>query len=155
MIAQQTRTRAENPVRWIKAGERAMAEGIRVCQLQGSGQWVATSGSQSSIAYEVQVTGNVAHGCDCLAGLNGDPCCKHRAAFYLLIGALDLTPEPAGPALGALIDCPQCRGCGVHYDRELERAGLLYPPCAACAGTGQIVAPVRVVSDVAASAVAA
>ena len=40
------------------------------------------------------VTGNVAHGCDCLAGLNDDPVCKHRAAFYLLIGALDPEPEP-------------------------------------------------------------
>src|SRR4051812_9430684 len=75
----------------VKAAEHAMAEGIRVCQLQGSGQWVATSGSQSGVAYELLVIGNVAHGCDCLAGMNGDPCCKHRAAFYLLIGALDLT----------------------------------------------------------------
>ena len=53
---------------------------------------------RSSVAYEVEVTGNVAHGCDCLAGLNGDPVCKHRAAFFLLIGALDLDPEPDPPA---------------------------------------------------------
>ena len=155
MIAQQTRTRVENPVRWMKAAERAVSEDIRVCQMQGSGQWVATSGSQSGVAYEVLVTGNVAHGCDCLAGMNGDPCCKHRAAFYLLIGALDLTPEPdpgtpgtaplsvAAPVL--TLDCPECRGCGVVYSRELERAGLLYPTCAACAGTGLVPAPVRVV----------
>ena len=56
-------------------------------QLQGTGQWIATSGSDATVAYELRVTGNVAHGCDCLAGLNGDPVCKHRAAFYLLIGA--------------------------------------------------------------------
>ncbi len=136
MIAQQTRTRVENPVRWMKAAERAMAEGIHVCQLQGSGQWVATSGSQSGVAYELQITGNVAHGCECLAGLNDDPVCKHRAAFYLLIGALDLTPEPPPAAPVLTLNCPDCRGCGVHYDRELEQAGLLYPPCAACEGTG-------------------
>ncbi len=101
MIQQQTRTRVENPARWMKAAERAITEGIQVRQLQGSGQWIASSGRDSTVAYEIDVTGNVAHGCDCLAGLNGDPCCKHRAAFYLLIGALDLTPEPDPPALGA------------------------------------------------------
>ncbi len=136
MIGQQTRTRVENPVRWTKAAERALAEGIQVRQLQGSGQWVATSGSQSGVAYEVLVTGNVAHGCECLAGMNSDPVCKHRAAFYLLIGALDLTPEPEPPAPVLTLDCPECRGCGVLYSHELERAGLLYPPCAACGGTG-------------------
>jgi len=136
MIQQQTRTRIENPARWTAAAERAVTEGIQVRQLQGSGQWVATSGSSSGVAYEVAVTGNVAHGCDCLAGLNSDPVCKHRAAFYLLIGALDLTPEPDPPALGAAGECPECHGCGVIYSRDLERAGWLYPPCAACAGSG-------------------
>ena len=81
------------------------------------------------------VTGNVAHGCDCLAGLNGDPVCKHRAAFYLLFGALSL-PEPDPPAPASLRDCPDCSGCGVHYDRQLERLGLLYPTCRTCQGTG-------------------
>lgn len=155
MIAQQTRTRVENPARWTKAAERALAEGIQVRQLQGSGQWIANSGSDASVAYELQITGNVAHGCDCLAGMNGDPVCKHRASFYLLIGALDLTPEPGGPAPVLTLDCPDCRGCGVVYGRELERAGLLYPACAACAGTGQIVAPVRVVPETIPAAVAA
>src|SRR4051794_20785155 len=156
MIAQQTRTRVENPVRWMKAAERATSEGIRVCQMQGSGQWVATSGSQSGVAYEVQVTGNVAHGGDCLAGMNGDPCCKHRAAFYLLIGALDLTPEPDPPAPVLTLDCPECRGCGVIYSRELEQAGLLYPTCAACGGAGIKHPPVRVIpSPVVASNLAA
>jgi hypothetical protein len=73
----------------MKAAQRAIDEDVRGCQLQGTGQWVATSGTHPGIAYEVAVTGNVAHDCDCLAGLNGDPVCKHRAAFYLLIGALD------------------------------------------------------------------
>jgi hypothetical protein len=132
----RTRSSVENAERWCKAVERAAQEGIRVCQLQGSGQWIATSGSQPAVAYEVQVTGNVAHDCDCLAALNGDPVCKHRAAFYLLIGALDLTPEPDPPAPVLTLDCSACRGCGVMYSRELERAGLLYPSCATCGGTG-------------------
>ena len=84
MLQSEPRPRVENPARWRTAAESAEQEGIRVCQLQGSGQWIATSGSQAGAAYEIEVTGNVAHGCDCLAGLNGDPVCKHRAAFYLL-----------------------------------------------------------------------
>jgi hypothetical protein len=136
MIQAQTRTRVENPARWLKAAERAETEGIRICQLQGTGQWIATSGTAAGTAYEVQVTGNVAHSCDCLAGLNGDPVCKHRAAYYVLIGALDLTPEPDPPAVAAGADCAECHGCGVVYDRALERLGLLYPACPACGGSG-------------------
>src|SRR5215212_1991979 len=111
-MAQQMQTRTSRPARWMKAAERAIAEGVQVRQLAGSGQWIASSGSDAAVAYEVEVTGNVAHACDCLAGLNGDPVCKHRAAFYLLIGARDLTPEPDPPALGDTADCPECRGCG-------------------------------------------
>src|SRR5215213_10220955 len=111
MIEQQTRTRTSSPARWMKAAERAVAEGVQVRQLAGSGQWIASSGSDASVAYEVAVTGNVAHGCGCLAGLNDDPVCKHRAAFYLLVGALDLTSEPDPPALGmAPVVCFRCRG---------------------------------------------
>ena len=135
MHQSQTRTHAENPARWWKAAERAETDGVRVCQLQGSGQWIATSGTQLGTAYEVEVTGNVAHGCACLTGLNGDPVCKHRAAFYLLISAL-VPPEPEPPAPACDTDCPDCHGCGVLYDRQLERLGLLYLPCRTCDGTG-------------------
>lgn len=130
MIGQQTRARVENPARWLKAAERAVSEGIQVRQLQGTGQWIANSGSDSAVAYELEVTGNVAHGCDCLAGLNGDPCCKHRASFYLLIGALDLTPEPEPPA-PALADCWACSGCGECWYR-----GGYSLPCEVCKGSG-------------------
>src|SRR5215210_5633126 len=107
----QMQTRTSSPERWIKAAERAVFEGVQIRQLAGSGAWIANSGSDSTVAYEVEVTGNVAHGCGCLAGLNNDPVCKHRAAFYLLIGALDLTPEPDPPALGvAPVVCFRCRG---------------------------------------------
>src|SRR5213080_1337804 len=98
----QTRTRVENPARWSKAAECAVAEGLQVRQLQGSGQRIVTSGTRAGVANELAVTGNVAHDCDCLAGLNGDPVCKHRAAFYLLIGALGFNPEPEPPAPAAL-----------------------------------------------------
>ena len=77
MNGQQTRTRTSSPARWTAAAARAIAEGIQIRQLAGSGQWVATSGSDAAAAYEVEVTGNVAHGCTCLAGLNDDPVCKH------------------------------------------------------------------------------
>lgn len=92
------RSRPDTPARWIKAAQRAAAEGVQVRQLQGSGQWIATSGSDAGVAYEVAVTGNVAHGCDCLAGLNNDPVCKHRAAWFLMVGALNPTPLPTPPA---------------------------------------------------------
>ena len=141
-MALQTRTnRTATPARWMQAAERAVAEGVQVRQLAGSGQWIASSGSDATVAYEVEVTGNVAHGCDCLAGLNSDPVCKHKAAFYLLIGALDLTPEPDLPALGIGRDCPDCHGWGVLYSRELERLGLRYPACGACGGSGIVPAP--------------
>ena len=141
MIERQTRTRANSRARWMKAAERAVHEDVQVRQLAGSGQWIACSGSDASVAYEVEITGRVAHGCGCLAGLNDDPVCKHRAAFYLLIGVITLTPEPDPPALGVRGVCPDCNGCGVHYSRELERLGLLYPTCRDCGGSGVITVP--------------
>ena len=137
----QRHSRTNSAARWTTAAERALGEGVQVRQLVGSGQWIATSGSDSAVAYEVEVTGNVAHGCGCLAGLNGDPVCKHRAAFYLLIGALNLNPEPEPPAPAAAADCAACHGCGVLYDRNLERAGWFYPTCTACAGSGVAATP--------------
>jgi hypothetical protein len=128
--------RLDAPERWQRAAARAIAEGIQVRQLQGSGQWIANSGSDATVAYEVQVTGNVAHGCDCLADLNADPVCKHRAAFYLLIGAIDLTPEPDPPALGAVV-CFRCRGTDAD--------------CSVCGGAGVAMLAAQAAALVAAS----
>ena len=89
----QTTRRSPEDVRWIKAAGRAIGEGVRVFQLASSGQWIATSGSEHGTAYELDVTGSIAHGCSCLAGLNDDPVCKHRAAFYLSLGALPIAPR--------------------------------------------------------------
>lgn len=58
---------------------------------------------------------------ECRAGRNGNPVCLHRAALYLVIGALDLTPEPEPPApanavyfrsQGRVVACPVCAGFG-------------------------------------------
>jgi hypothetical protein len=47
-----------------------------------SGAWVATSGTDATMAYLLDVTGSVAHGCSCPAGQFGDETCKHRAVFF-------------------------------------------------------------------------
>ena len=77
------------------------------------------------LAYVLEVVAGVVRSCSCPAGEFGDPCCKHAARYYLDAGLLD--PEPEPPALGVMQDCPDCRGCGVLYDRDLEQHGLLYP----------------------------
>ena len=46
--------------------------------IAGSGAWIASSGN--SAVYELDVTGEVAHGGN-LAGLNADPVCKLHAPF--------------------------------------------------------------------------
>jgi SWIM zinc finger len=130
-------TRVASPARWQRAAERALAEGIEVRQVNASGMWVATSGTQANVAYLLEITGTLVQSCSCPAGSFGDPCCKHAARYYLNAGLLEIdNPEPDPPALGVSVDCPECHGCGVIYDRDLERAGWLYPPCAACTGTG-------------------
>jgi len=92
------RPRAATPARWQKALQRALDGQVQVRQLAGSGAWIATSASDGSTAYELEITGEIAHGCSCLAGLNGDPVCLHKAMYYHQIGALDLDPEPPTPA---------------------------------------------------------
>src|SRR5215210_68862 len=136
-VAPVGRTRQATPERWQHAAERAIAEGIEVRQVNASGMWVANSGSQANVAYLLEITGSLVQSCSCPAGSFGDPCCKHAARFYLDAGLLELDdPEPDPPALGASVECPDCHGCGVLYDRNLERAGWLYPNCPAYQGTG-------------------
>lgn len=139
--AQTRRTRQASPERWQKAARRAVDEGIQVRQVNTSGIWVANSGTQANVAYMLEIARGVVQSCTCPAGDFGDPCCKHAARYYLDAGVLTLDdPEPDPPAPLFLIDCQNCHGCGVHYRRELERAGVLYPTCAVCGGSGQIAA---------------
>ncbi len=95
--------RQATPARWQKALQRALDGQVQVRQLAGSGAWIATSASDGSTAYELEITGEIAHGCSCLAGLNGDPVCCHRAMFYHQLGALDLDPEPEPTAAAPLV----------------------------------------------------
>ena len=83
--------RPNSPERWQAALVRARREGISVRQLTASGAWIATSATDSHIAYEVSV-----HRCTCPAAEFGDdPVCKHRAALRAHLGlplALDVAP---------------------------------------------------------------
>ena len=134
MQMQTRRNRQASPERWQKAVQRAIDEHIEVRQVNANGMWTASSGSDPKLAYVLEVVAGVVRSCSCPAGEFGDPCCKHAAHYYLDAGLLD--PEPDPPALGVTQDCPDCRGCGVLYDRELDRLGLLYPPCLTCSGSG-------------------
>ena len=98
----QRTNRQATPARWQAALQRAMSAGVQVRQLT-SGGWIATSATDPTAAYELGVTGDVAHDCSCKAGAFGDPVCCHRAAFYRLVGLLDLDPEPPTPAAPALV----------------------------------------------------
>ena len=136
-MAQQMQTRRNrqpSPERWQRAAQRAVAEHIEVRQVNANGMWTASSGSDPKLAYVLDVVAGVVRACSCPSGEFGDACCKHAARYYLDAGLLD--PEPDPPAAGGGAECPACRGCGVHYSRELEQLGLLYPTCAACAGSG-------------------
>jgi hypothetical protein len=90
MAVTMMRRRAATPERWQAALRRALDEGVQVRQLAGSGMWVATSGSDLNIAYEVSP-----FMCECQAGQFGDPVCKHRARFWFDQGRLDLLDDPA------------------------------------------------------------
>lgn len=78
------------PARWQAALARAIAEGIEVRQVAGSGAWIATSTTDPHAAYAVD--GST---CACDAAAHGDPVCKHRAAFLAVRGVLALPPAPA------------------------------------------------------------
>ncbi len=131
--------RHATPERWQAALQRALAEGIQVRQLAGSGAWIATSGSDAAAAY--LVSGN---GCECQAGEHGDPVCKHRAAYWHAIGALDLEPEPAAvatPAPATIASCPSCGGNGFDpscQGHRIARGYLVRCPCSRCDGTGRV-----------------
>ena len=84
-MTMRTTTRESTPDRWQAALRRAIAEGVQVRQLAGSGLWVATSSHDPGVAYEV-----TPWSCECTAGQYDDPVCKHRAALLHRLGHLAL-----------------------------------------------------------------
>lgn len=95
----RTRVTAPSPARWQSALKRALAEGVQVRQVNDSGLWIATSGTQDGVAYTLTVVNGVALDCSCPAGMHDDRVCKHRAAYWHLMGILELDePEPDPPA---------------------------------------------------------
>lgn len=117
---------------WQSAAQRAVAEQIQVRQLAGSGQWLATSGSDHRMAYELDATGAIAHGCNCLAGRNGDPICKHRASRYLSIGAFSLTTPEVSRTCKSFA-CTVCGGPG-----SVSGTGRPRCQCSVCGGRGRL-----------------
>ncbi len=97
------------PERWAKAAQRALTEGIQERQVNATGMWTASSGSDPKLASVLEVVAGVVQSCSCPAGEFGDPCCKHAARYYLDAGVLDPEPEPP-PAPAAPVVCFRCRG---------------------------------------------
>jgi hypothetical protein len=139
------RVRVPSPERWQRAASRALTERIQVRQVNSNGMWVATSGTEATVAYLLEILAGTVRSCSCPAGAFGDPCCKHAARYYLDAGVLELDdPDPDPPAVAAsgTVSCPECSGGGVIYVRECARAGWPMPDCPACVGTGAV-APVQ------------
>ncbi len=155
MQTTQTRrpVRRATPERWQAALRRAIAEGIQVRQLAGSGAWIATSGSDAAAAYLVS-----AQGCECQAGEYGDPICKHRAAYWHALGALDQEIEPAAAPLVTAptpATCPTCGGNGFDpacQGHRIARDYLVRCPCPRCDGTGRVTVSVVVAEPAAVAA---
>ncbi len=129
MAERMRKPRQATPERWAKAAGRAITEGVEVRQIASTGQWIATSGTQSNVCYLLEVAAGVVRGCTCPAGEFGDPVCKHAAAFYLAAGVMD--PEPPTPAAPA---CRDCNGSGVVWVRECEQFSFPFPSCTRCSG---------------------
>lgn len=125
------RNRLATPERWQAALKRAIFAGIEVRQLAGSGQWIATSGSNPDGAYE---TDGVE--CTCAAALlGGDPVCLHRAAYWYALGELTLDDDPEPPTPAAHVVCARCLDTGridYSYLPELRRWYGTSLPCPEC-----------------------
>lgn len=128
-VQAQRKPRVASPARWTAAAKRAVEQGIQVRQLNTSGAWVATSGSDSTVCYLMEIRAGHVESCSCPTGDFGDPVCKHAARFYLDLGLLD-EPEPDPPAPQA---CFWCDGRG----RVQNVYRQCYEDCDACGGSGE------------------
>src|SRR3954463_16734168 len=113
-MLQSQSIRSTDATRWARALDRALSNALDVLVEPISGGAFVESATKPGTLYAVSATS-----CSCPAGAKGQPC-KHRACYLAQIGELPL--EGSGT-----IDCPDCRGCGVLYSRELERAGAPAP----------------------------
>ncbi|MDP9359574.1 MAG: hypothetical protein M3R02_30660 [Chloroflexota bacterium] len=142
----QTRrpVRRATPQRWQAALRRALAAGVEVRQLAGSGAWVASSATDPRAAYVVS-----GQSCECRAAAEGDPVCLHRAAFWHAQGVLDLDPEPAAtpapvvvePASAPAATCPTCNGNGIDpacRGHRVTRDYFVHCACCVCDGSGSV-----------------
>ncbi len=131
--------RRATPERWQAALKRALDAGVQVRQLAGSGAWVATSATDPTAAYLVN-----GQSCECQAGEYGDPICKHRAAYWHALGALDLEIEPAAAPLVTAptpATCPTCGGNGFDpacSGHRVSAGYVVHCPCPHCDGTGTV-----------------
>ena len=116
--------------RWQSALRRARTEGVQIRQLAGCGMWIATSGSDGEIAYEV-----TPWACECQAGQHGDPVCKHRAALLAKLGRLT-----AERRMDVTVPCPNCNGVGEHPGTVSMGDTWRYDnvPCEDCHGSGRL-----------------
>jgi hypothetical protein len=130
MVMTSLAKRKNTPARWQAALRRAVAEGVQVRQLAGSGMWVATSATDAETAYEV-----TPWECECHAAQFGDPVCKHRAVLLATLGRIAADADVATSRI-----CDLCNGMGVHpaIARHGEPWRNETVPCARCRGTGVI-----------------
>ena len=136
-------TSADTHDRWINALHRAKADRVQVKE-SNLGNWFAKSGAHDARAYWLDVRGNVVLGCECPAGQKGDPVCKHRAAFYAMIGALptgedvllaEVTAPDTSPDFApAPESCDSCTGGRIEEWVAGHVSGC--QPCPVCEGTG-------------------
>jgi hypothetical protein len=123
------------PAKWQELFAKAVREGVQVRQL-GSGQWVATSGTDNAKAYAVSL-----HACEC-PGHEYHGRCKHRAALAFRLGVLTigLDPEPPTPAAPALAVvppfCVPCDGKGCLVKLSATFGTTYRVTCRACSGAG-------------------
>jgi hypothetical protein len=136
-----TRTaRQATPQRWQAALTRALDNGVRVYQISGTGQWVATSASKPGVCFAVSVDA-----CECEAAMLGaDPVCQHRAALRCELGMLwpeDPTPPtPAAPAVARpRFACARCEDTGfVHVANRYNPSLTFRATCPDCDTRKQI-----------------
>lgn len=148
MAMQTRRNRQATPQRWQAALRRAIDGDVRVVQLSSTGQWIATSASDPTSAYELEVVNGSAVGCSCPAAQFGnDPVCLHRAAYWHLVGILDLddagasAPESAAEAVTVvtLSECVTCHGTGQIEMRTGDRLSDYWvSQCRHCRGAGTV-----------------